>query len=45
MQEAYKLGTFIRKTYVESMDFLPPTLGGGHPGNFSSEFMSDPGGS
>ncbi|CAN0058173.1 unnamed protein product, partial [Laminaria digitata] len=44
MQQALKLGEFVRKTYVESIGFLPPTLGsGGSNGTYSSRFMSDSG--
>ncbi|CAM9192384.1 unnamed protein product, partial [Hapterophycus canaliculatus] len=42
MKQALELGTFLRETYVESMDFLPPTLGSGIEASFSSKFMSDP---
>lgn len=44
MQQALKLGEFVRKTYVENLAFLPPTLGsGGSGGTYSSSFMSDSG--
>ena len=44
MQQALKLGEFVRRTYVESMGFLPPTLGsGGSNGTYSARFMSDSG--
>lgn len=43
MEQAYKLGTFLRETYVEKLGFLPPTLGSGTQAKFSSTFMSDSG--
>lgn len=43
MKQAAKLGAFLRETYVDSMQFLPPMLGGGSQDTFSSRFMSDPG--
>ena len=44
MRQAYKLGVFIRKTYVESLSFLPPTLEDGRHEHFSSQFVSESGG-
>ncbi|CAM9706496.1 unnamed protein product [Ascophyllum nodosum] len=41
MRQAYKLGVFIRKTYVESLSFLPPTLEDGRHEHFSSQFVSE----
>ncbi|CAM9341742.1 unnamed protein product [Ectocarpus fasciculatus] len=41
MKQALKLGNFLRETYIESMDFLPPTLGNGSAPTFSSRLMSD----
>ncbi|CAM9864553.1 unnamed protein product [Pylaiella littoralis] len=41
MKQALKLGTYLREEYVESMDFLPPSLGNGSERSFSSKFMSD----
>lgn len=43
MKQALQLGRFLRETYVESMGFLPPTLGSGSEPSFSSTFMSDSG--
>lgn len=43
MKQALKLGTYLREEYVESMDFLPPSLGNGSERSFSSKFMSDSG--
>ncbi|CAN0280332.1 unnamed protein product [Ectocarpus sp. 6 AP-2014] len=41
MNQALKLGNFLRGTYIESMDFLPPTLGSGCTPTFSSWLKSD----
>ncbi|CAN0450049.1 unnamed protein product, partial [Ectocarpus sp. 12 AP-2014] len=41
MNQALKLGNFLRETYIESMDFLPPTLGSGCTPTFSSWLKSD----
>lgn len=43
MKQALKLGSFLRETYVEGANFLPPTLGSGSEPSFSSKFMSDSG--
>lgn len=43
MQQALELGKFLRETYVDSMEFLPPDLGSGSQKSFSSRFMSDSG--
>lgn len=44
MQQALKLGEYVRKTYVESVNFMPPSLGsGGTNGTYSAWFMSDNG--
>lgn len=45
MNQALKLGNFLRETYIESMDFLPPTLGSGCTPTFSSWLKSDSGAS
>lgn len=43
MQQAYKLGVFLRETYVGAVGFLPPTLGNSSQPNFSAKFESDAG--
>lgn len=43
MKQALELGKFLRETYVETLGFLPPTLGTRNEPGFSSAFMSDAG--